>query len=85
VSPAEIFRSGLFIASKGERRKERKKEKQKEKLNNRSNEVEKRTNYKRVEKVIMTVQKKDIFPLSTFESITQFNKAASNQMQTKKI
>jgi hypothetical protein len=38
-----------------------------------------------VEKVIMTVQKKDIFPLSTFESITQFNKAASNQMQTKKI
>jgi hypothetical protein len=25
VSPAEIFRSGLFIASKGERRKEKKK------------------------------------------------------------
>jgi hypothetical protein len=54
------FQVRTFYCIKGWK-KERKKEKQKEKLNNRSNEVEKRTNYKRVEKVIMTVQKKTFF------------------------
>ena len=86
VSPAEIFRSGLFIATKGERKKERKKDRKGERETEQSIEWSReKDKLQKSWKSYHDSAKKDISPLSSFESITQFNKAASNQMQTKKI